>query len=66
MKKVTKKEMIETIINNAVNSNWKGSRADDERIQWEKELKKKTHSELKKDFDIINERDFDYNIGGLK
>ena len=64
--KITKAEMVRTLIDEAVNPDWKGKKAEQERINWEKELKKKTRAELKADYDsameAVNARALGRNI----
>ena len=49
-----KSEIIEKLINITVNPNWEGKRATQERIDWRKELEKKSKKELLIDLENCN------------
>ena len=59
MSRLLKKDMVSVLVNEAVNPNWRGHKADDERTAWEKELRKKTWKELKAYYDAVNKREMD-------
>lgn len=60
-----KKTLVEALVDQAVSRKYKGAEADRARAAWRKELNTKSYAELQKDCDIVKERDFDFNIGGL-
>ena len=60
-KRITKKEMIDVLVNESVNPNWRGAKASDERTAWKKELMKRKWSDLYTDYIENQECEFERN-----
>ena len=54
-KRITKEEMIDYLVTELVNPNWRGPKSSDERASWKKELRKQKWAELKAQYDEVRE-----------